>query len=86
MWTPGARFRIRSNGRSRPKPRVCMQHWRHHQFQGARPFFCRIEAVETAIWLTEVAPKLEASGKKFREQLGGANAMSNADLFRSRSS
>ena len=23
-----------------------------------RPFFCQIEAVETAIWLTEVAPQL----------------------------
>jgi hypothetical protein len=22
-----------------------------------RPFFCQVEAVETAIWLTEVAPQ-----------------------------
>ena len=59
-----------------------MQHWRHDQFQGARPFFCQIEAVETAIWLTEVAPKLETSGKKFREQMAGANAMSDPKLLR----
>lgn len=33
-----------------------LQHWRHHKFSSIRPFFCQIEAVETAIWLTEVAP------------------------------
>ena len=32
-----------------------LQHWRHHDFQSFRPFFCQIEAVETIIWLTEVA-------------------------------
>ena len=48
-----------------------------------RPFFCQIEAVETAIRLTEVAPKLGgAAGKKFRHHLSGANAMSNPELFR----
>ena len=26
-----------------------LQHWRHHQFSGIRPFFCQVEAVETAI-------------------------------------
>ena len=34
-----------------------LQHWRHNQFQDVRPFFCQIEAVKTAIWLTEVASK-----------------------------
>jgi len=29
-----------------------LQHWRHHKFSGVRPFFCQVEAVETAIWLT----------------------------------
>ena len=33
-----------------------LQHWRHHPFGGIRPFFCQVEAVETAIWLIEVAP------------------------------
>ena len=28
----------------------------NHAFSGIRPFFCQVEAVETAIWLTEVAP------------------------------
>ena len=37
-----------------------LQHWRKHKFSSIRPFFCQVEAVETAIWLTEVAP---SSGK-----------------------
>ena len=41
-----------------PETARLLQHWRHHRFVGLRPFFCQIEAVETAIWLAEVAPKL----------------------------
>ena len=26
-----------------------LQHWRHHEFSDVRPFFCQVEAVETAI-------------------------------------
>ena len=26
-----------------------LQHWRHHKFSDIRPFFCQVEAVETAI-------------------------------------
>jgi type III restriction enzyme len=33
-----------------------LQHWRHHAFSNTRPFFCQVEAAETAIWLAEVAP------------------------------
>ena len=65
-----------------PETARLLQHWRQHTFQNQRPFFCQIEAVETAIWLTEVAPKMGATGKKFRDHLAGANAMSNPDLFR----
>ena len=65
-----------------PETARLLQHWRHHPFQGVRPFFCQIEAVETAIWLTEVAPKLGAAGKKFRAHLAGASAMSNPALLR----
>jgi type III restriction enzyme len=35
-----------------PETARLMQHWRHHQLSTIRPFFCQIEAVETAIWLT----------------------------------
>jgi type III restriction enzyme len=31
-----------------PETARLLQHWRHHQFANARPFFCQIEAVETA--------------------------------------
>ncbi len=32
-----------------------LRHWRSHPFANQKPFFCQIEAVETVIWLTEVA-------------------------------
>ena len=49
-----------------PETGRLLQHWRHHEFGGVRPFFCQIEAIETAIWFTEVAPHL-ASGKRLIE-------------------
>ena len=65
-----------------PETARLLQHWRSHPFQGIRPFFCQVEAVETAIWLTEVAPKIGAQGKKFVEHFKGANEQANPDLFR----
>jgi type III restriction enzyme len=65
-----------------PETARLLRHWRHHQFGSVRPFFCQIEAVETAIWLTEVAPKLGVRGSKFLEHLRGANAEANPDLLR----
>jgi type III restriction enzyme len=38
-----------------PETAHLLQHWRHQEFSGVRPFFCQIEAAETAIWITEVA-------------------------------
>ena len=58
-----------------------LQHWRHYQFSNLRPFFCQIEAAETAIWLTEVAPQF-ADGKRLVEHLKAANEQANPDLFR----
>lgn len=65
-----------------PETAQLLHHWRNHPFQGIRPFFCQVEAVETAIWLTEVAPKTGAQGKRFVEYLKGANEQANPDLFR----
>lgn len=59
-----------------------LQHWRHHEFSGYRPFFCQVEAVETAIWLTEVAPQAGKSGTRFLDYLGKANADANGDVQR----
>jgi type III restriction enzyme len=59
-----------------------LKHWRHHEFQGIRPFFCQIEAAETAIWLTEVAPEIGKRGKDILEKLESANDEANPGLFR----
>jgi len=59
-----------------------LQHWRHHKFNGVRPFFCQVEAVETAIWLTEVAPNLGKTGEGFLEHLANANNDANPELMR----
>jgi type III restriction enzyme len=58
-----------------------LQHWRHHQFTGVRPFFCQVEAVETVIWLTEVAPQ-DRHGSRFLDHLKAANAEANPGLSR----
>jgi type III restriction enzyme len=65
-----------------PETARLLAHWRHHKFEGIRPFFCQIEAVETAIWLTEVAPKLGQRAKKFWAHIEGANAQANPELMR----
>lgn len=65
-----------------PETARLLQHWRHNEFQGVRPFFCQVEAVETAIWLSEVAPKLGQSAQKFTEHLKAANAQANPELIR----
>ena len=58
-----------------------LHHWRHHDFQGIRPFFCQIEAVETIIWLTEVA-RTQKQYKRFWEHIHGANEQANPELIR----
>jgi len=64
-----------------PETARLLNHWRRHEFSGLRPFFCQIEAVETAIWLTEVAPD-EASGRGFLDHLARANHDANPELLR----
>ncbi len=65
-----------------PETARLLQHWRHHNFSSIRPFFCRIEAVETAIWLTEVAPNAGKIGKRLIDHLANANNDSNPGLSR----
>ncbi len=64
-----------------PETARLLHHWRHHRFNDIRPFFCQVEAVETAIWLTEVAPQLGA-GRQFLEHLDNANKEANPALSR----
>ena len=65
-----------------PETARLLGHWRHHEFSGIRPFFCQIEAIETAIWLTEVAPNAGKIGKKLIEHLANANNDANPGLMR----
>jgi len=64
-----------------PETARLLKHWRHHDFTNLRPFFCQIEAVEVAIWLTEVAPKIK-NGKKFIDHLANASAEANPEITR----
>ena len=65
-----------------PETTRLLQHWRNHKFEGVRPFFCQIEAAETAIWLTEVAPSIGQEGSAILEYLDAANLASNPGLGR----
>ena len=64
-----------------PETARLLEHWRHHKFSEQRPFFCQVEAVETLIWLTEVAPNSQA-GKGFLGYLADANKDANPELHR----
>jgi len=64
-----------------PETARLLQHWRHHKFSGVRPFFCQVEAVETAIWLTEVAPNFKV-GREMLDHLALANQEANPELNR----
>jgi type III restriction enzyme len=65
-----------------PETARLLQHWRHHPFSHIRPFFCQVEAVETVIWLTEVAPHAGRSAQGVLEHLANANHDANAALMR----
>ncbi len=52
-----------------------LRHWRNPERE-RRLFFCQIEAVETAVWLAEVAPRTEL------DRLRALNADANPELFR----
>src|SRR5207245_3457077 len=64
-----------------PETARLLQHWRQHKFSGVRPFFCQVEAVETAIWLSEVATQSKA-GKRLLGHLKSASQDANPALRR----
>jgi type III restriction enzyme len=64
-----------------PETARLLQYWRSHEFESLRPFFCQVEAVETAIWLTEVASHVRQF-KRFLEHLARANRDANPQLDR----
>ena len=65
-----------------PETARLLQHWRYHPFAVIRPFFCQIEAVETAIWLAEVAPNIGKQGRDFLDRINQTNLDANPDLWR----
>ena len=65
-----------------PTTRDLLTYWRHHKFENLRPFFCQLEAVETAIWLAEVAPKGDKKDKSFLEALKQSNLDANPEICR----
>ncbi|MBB4124647.1 hypothetical protein GGR30_004607 [Martelella radicis] len=64
-----------------PVTQRLLSHWRTYTFSGPRPFFCQLEAVETAIWLAEVARKRRQYAHIFRH-LEEANQEANPEIFR----
>jgi type III restriction enzyme len=64
-----------------PETARLLQHWREYDFKGVRPFFCQVEAVETLIWLSEVAPQSK-HGKRLIDLLSAANNEANPELMR----
>lgn len=64
-----------------PVTKRLLQYWRSHEFETVRPFFCQVEAVETAIWLSEVAPKQRQHADVWRN-IRAANEAANPELVR----
>jgi len=65
-----------------PETARLLQHWRNYEFQVVRPFFCQLEAVETAIWLAEVAPNIGKQGQNFLDTITQANLEANPEIWR----
>ena len=59
-----------------PETERLLKWWRDAEVREYPFFFCQLEAIETLIWLTEVAPK------SFREEIITANEEPNAGLYR----
>ena len=64
-----------------PETARLLQHWRSYDFSSYRPFFCQVEAVETVIWLMEVAPK-DRDGRRILERLESVSKDANPELLR----
>ena len=65
-----------------PQTARLLRHWRSDDFSDIRPFFCQVEAVETVIWLTEVAPRSGQLGGRILDRIGSVNGEANPQLMR----
>jgi type III restriction enzyme len=64
-----------------PSTARLLAHWRNPPEEAIRPFFCQVEAVETIIWLTEVARGRRQYAHIWK-QLEAANGEANPELLR----
>lgn len=66
-----------------PTTRRLLQYWRDPaNFPSIRPFFCQLEAVETVIWLTEVARKNPRLYANIWTHVERGNEIANPELLR----
>ena len=66
-----------------PETARLLKHWRHYKFSEIQPFFCQVEAVETVIWLNEVAPvQRSREVREILSRLDSANEQANPGLAR----
>lgn len=65
-----------------PTTQRLLEHWRHGRFNNQQPFFCQIEAIETLIWLTEVAARSRRQYGHLWRSIEAANADANPELMR----
>jgi type III restriction enzyme len=64
-----------------PSTARLLEYWRNPPEEALRPFFCQIEAVETIIWLSEVARNRRRYAHIWKH-LDASNAEANPGLFR----
>ena len=64
-----------------PSTARLLEYWRIPPEEALRPFFCQVEAVETIIWLTEVARGRRQYAHIWKH-FEAANAEANPELFR----
>ena len=64
-----------------PTTQRLLEHWRHHPFANQKPFFCQVEAVETLIWLIEVARTKRQYAHLWRD-IEARNLDANPELLR----
>ncbi len=81
-WTSGENCPNRPNGKSHQRRRACCNTGGTISSATCGRFFCQVEAAETAIWLTEVAPNAGKAAQGYLERLRAANDDANPDLFR----
>ncbi len=72
-----------NNWQVTPETARLLEYWRSDRNTAIRPFFCQVEAVETVIWLTEVASKAPGpGGKRALNYLDVANKDTGSELSR----